>query len=204
MNLSLKEEEWNTRPQFEDITNREADVILSWEGIMTRTREDAIDILWKNTFNIDEISDLKEFLNQLKDMGLVGLPNYQNNTMYYIPGNFIKSYKTIGRLGKSVVNSDNDLYSWSTNLAEDLSHEYIVNINNILVNKWKHQTQPIDMNEIFNALEGNPDCIMISWLKEMKCWGMTRKLLVSIDDNIALNFINANGIPYDLPPNSLV
>lgn len=166
----------------------------------TSTTAGVVGWLVKNgSVDIKDIPDLDAFLIELRDKWLIGLPNYNNGTMYYVPEDTIKSYKSVSRVGSIKLWSDDEVNEGTKSFASELWSMATSNLSEVYVLDGGEYVQTDSNDSTFEVLGKNPQCVKISWLQPAQL--EARKVLHFRDQSgkiVALNFINDEGLPYDL------
>ena len=182
----------------------------SWESSpwipkwVTQAKDAAAGIIkWlvvDGAIDIKNIPDLDAFLLELRDKGLIGLANYNNGTMYYVPKDgTIKSFKTVSRIGSIRLGSDDDIIEGTDAFAGTLASRATSNLSEVYVLDGDKYVETNSNDSTFEIVGRHPECIKISWLQE--AYLEARRVLYFKDDEwtpVALNFINDEGLPYKL------
>jgi len=119
--------------------------------------------------------------------------------MYYVPENAIKSYKSVSRIGSIKLWSDDEVNEGTKNFASELWSMATSNLSEVYVLDWEQYVETNSNDSTFKLLGKHPQCIKISWLAPAQL--EARKVLHFRDKSrkiVALNFINDEGLPFDL------
>jgi len=138
---------------------------------VTQAKDTAASIVeWLVTngaINVKDIPDLDAFLVELRDKGLIGLANYHNWTMYYIPkDNTIKSFKSFARIGSIILGNNDDIKEGTESYAWALWSMATSNLSDVYVLDGDKYVKTDSNDSTFEIIWKHPECIKISWLTQ--------------------------------------
>jgi len=152
-----------------------------------------------NVIDVNDIPNVRSFLTELRDKWLIGLANYNNGTMYYVPENAIWEYKSKMWIWSISISLWDEIESGTKSFAWTLWSAATQNIEHVFVLQDGKYIETTSNDDTFDVLDKHPECIKISWLTK---WQLEARLILYTTDDkwviTALNFVNKEWLPYDL------
>lgn len=181
-------------------------VVIDWDfqemGIPRLIHEGKVvdsEITNANVIDVNDIPNLTSFLTELRDKWLIGLANYNNGTMYYVPEDAVWEYKSKMWIWSISISLGDEIESGAKSFAWTLWSAATQNIESVFVLQDGKYVETKSNDHTFEVLDKHPECIKISWLTK---WQLEARLILYTTDNewviTALNFVNEEWLPHDL------
>ena len=132
----------------------------------------ALNINYKTENHIDDIEDIDHFLSAMLVKWLVGIPNFNNGTMYYVPEDAISYYTNVSRVWNIKLGNDDDISKGTQSFVKSLECMTTWEFWKIWVKtqEWDieltgEETKP---KNLFLTIEKIPWCIKLWWLNRVQ------------------------------------
>ena len=138
----------------------------SWDTL------DQVSSAMNNTYssenNIENISDIDDFINVMLEKWLVWVPNFNNGTMYYIPEDAIDYYTSVSRVWSIKLGNDDEISTGTKNFVKALECQTTWEFWKIWIKTEEWDIELTDQKtrpeNLFATIEKVSWCIKLSWL----------------------------------------